>query len=617
MSTYEPPNDASEDATQPTGATDPVAPTWPPTAEGPVEPTGTFGPFGATEPTRPVDPASAEGHAAPQPQPYQAQPQPYPAQQYPAQPQPQQYPYRPYPAQAQAQDPYSTPPTAEPTYDSPWAPQQPPQASQPAGPGAPLYPAGSYQAGPYGAPSYPGYAPAGAYGAAGGGVPPWSPYDQMAQPPYQQGPSPQPSAKSHKVRNSLLVAAVLLAAAGGGVAAGRASTDNSSNASATSPLGGNSGLVPNGSGSSGSSGSAGSGSAGSGSSGSGAFPGFFPSTGGSGSSGSTGSGSSTGVGAGGGSLNATSIASKVDPAVVDINVVLGYQQASAAGTGIVLTSNGEIVTNNHVVNGATAIKVTDIGNGQTYSATVVGTDATDDIAVIQLQGASGLHTANLGDSSSVTTGEPVLAIGNAGGVGGTPSTAAGSVTALNQAITATDDSGGNSEHLTGLVETDAPIQPGDSGGPLVNASGQVLGIDAAAASGNQYQSATSQAYAIPIDHALSIAHQIESGQGSSTIHIGAAAMLGVEVEPTGGTSSGTSQPGALIASIIPSTPAAAAGLAAGDVITSVNGQAINSPNDLSTQMGELHPGDKITIGYTNANGQHETVSLTLGSGPPK
>jgi S1-C subfamily serine protease len=296
--------------------------------------------------------------------------------------------------------------------------------------------------------------------------------------------------------------------------------------------------------------------------------------------------------------------------------VLGYQQESAAGTGIVLTSTGEILTNNHVVEGATSIRVTDVHNGRTYTGEVVGTDATQDIAVIQLENASGLVTANLGNSSTLKTGEPVLAIGNAGGVGGPPSTAAGAVVALGQSITATDDSGANPENLTGLVETDAPIQPGDSGGPLATASGQVVAIDTAASSGDQYQSSSTQAYAIPINTALGIAGQIENGDSSTTVHIGEAAMLGVEVEPAADASGAASTTGAFIAEVVPGSPAASAGLSRGDVIVSLNGQAVDSPSDLSKLMSSRHPGERVTVGIDDSSGQLETVTLTLAAGPP-
>ena len=234
-------------------------------------------------------------------------------------------------------------------------------------------------------------------------------------------------------------------------------------------------------------------------------------------------------------LSTSQIASRVDPGLVDVVSTLGDEQATAAGTGIVLTSNGEILTNNHVIDGATSIKVTDVGNGRTYTAKVVGYDATQDVAVIQLQNASGLTIASLGDSSTVQTGNSVVALGNAGGKGGTPSVAAGTVTALNQSITASDEGSGNSEQLTGLIETNANIQPGDSGGSLVNSYGQVIGMDTAASSGTQLQSqsgqAAEQAYAIPINEAMSIAKQIEAGSASANVHLGATAFLGVETQP--------------------------------------------------------------------------------------
>ena len=184
-------------------------------------------------------------------------------------------------------------------------------------------------------------------------------------------------------------------------------------------------------------------------------------------------------------LSTSQIAARVSPGLVDVVSTLGDQNATAAGTGMVLTSTGEVLTNNHVINGATSISVTDIGNGKTYTATVVGYDKSKDIAVLQLQNASGLQTVNLGDSSTVTVGQNVVAIGNAEGKGGTPSVVTGSVTALNQSITAGDDGSSDSEQLSGLIQTNAPIQPGDSGGPLVNSAGQVVGIDTAASSSSQ------------------------------------------------------------------------------------------------------------------------------------
>ena len=212
--------------------------------------------------------------------------------------------------------------------------------------------------------------------------------------------------------------------------------------------------------------------------------------------------------------------------VVDIETVVNFGEGEAAGTGLVIASDGYILTNNHVVNQSTTIKVIVVSTGKSYRGTVVGTDPTDDIAVVKLSGANGLATARLGDSSSVKVGDAVTGVGNAGGVGGTPSAARGTVTALNQTITASDSDGSNAERLDGLFETNAQIQAGDSGGPLYNASESVIGIDTAAET-SRASSSTVAGYAIPINDAVAIAKRITSGEDSSTIHQGYPAFLGV------------------------------------------------------------------------------------------
>jgi S1-C subfamily serine protease len=341
----------------------------------------------------------------------------------------------------------------------------------------------------------------------------------------------------------------------------------------------------------------------------------------SGASTSTGSGSNSSS-TGSGSTDVSSIAAKVDPGLVDIDTTLGYDQEEAAGTGIVLTSNGEILTNNHVIDGATTISVTDIGNGKTYSASVVGYDKTKDVAVLQLHNASGLQTATI-DTSTASVGETVVGIGNAGGTGGTPSAAGGTVTALNQSITASDEGDGTSEQLTGLIETNADIQAGDSGGSLVNSAGQVIGMDTAASSGTSFQSTgqTSgyQGYAIPIGEATTLAKEIEAGDSSSTVHIGTTAFLGVEIQAAGDDEGFGNEEasGASVAQVITDSPAQEAGLAAGDTITSVNGDAVDSASALSSLITPYKPGDKVTIGWTDSSGQTHTATVTLSSGPPQ
>jgi S1-C subfamily serine protease len=342
-------------------------------------------------------------------------------------------------------------------------------------------------------------------------------------------------------------------------------------------------------------------------------------------------------------LSTSQIASRVDPALVDVVSTDGYQGATSAGTGIVLSSNGEVLTNNHVVNGATSIKVTDIGNGKTYTASVVGYDASHDVAVIQLQGASGLTTASLGNSSTVQAGDSVTALGNAEGKGGTPSVASGTVTALNQSITASDELSSVSEQLTGLIETNAPIQPGDSGGSLVNSYGQVIGMDTAAGSSGQSQgqSATvTQAYAIPINEAVSIAQQIESGTTTADVHIGATAFLGLELQGSSSNSDGSGSfggsggfggfggsdgssgqngqsgtTGVTIAGTVSGSPAANAGLAQGDTITAIGGQSVNSAEDVAHSLVKYHPGNSVSITWVDQTGQSQTTTVTLASGP--
>lgn len=301
--------------------------------------------------------------------------------------------------------------------------------------------------------------------------------------------------------------------------------------------------------------------------------------------------------------------STVSAAVVDINTTLGYSGGQAAGTGIVLTSDGLVLTNNHVISGATAISATDVGNGQTYTATVVGYDRSHDIAVVRLVNASGLQTASIGDSSAVAVGDQVVGVGNAGGVGGTPSAAAGSVTALDQSITAADAGDGTSEQLTGLIQVDAAIQPGDSGGPLVDSQGRVVGVDTAASSGNTFSPDASQGFAIPIRSALAIADEIVAGNGSADVHIGATAFLGVQGTAAQGSAA------VAVAGVVDGSAAATAGLAAGDMITAVDGQAVDSPDTLGATMRNHHPGDKVAVTWYDQQGQQHTSTIQLGAGP--
>src|SRR5208283_4503004 len=220
-------------------------------------------------------------------------------------------------------------------------------------------------------------------------------------------------------------------------------------------------------------------------------------------------------------LTTNQIAAAVDPAVVDINTNIG------AGTGMIATPNGEIITNNHVVESASSIQVV-IANRGTFAAHVVGTDAAADVAVLRVNGVQSLPTVKFGNSSGLHTGNFVVAIGNAGGRGGTPAVTTGTISALGRSITASDqtDVGQTLENLNGMIQMDAPIVPGNSGGPLVNSSGQVIGMDTAAAT--VHGNGPSVGFALPINRVLQIANSIEQGKGGHGIVIGVRPLLGIE-----------------------------------------------------------------------------------------
>jgi S1-C subfamily serine protease len=232
---------------------------------------------------------------------------------------------------------------------------------------------------------------------------------------------------------------------------------------------------------------------------------------------------------------------------------------------------------------------------------------------------------------------PVLALGNAQGQGGTPTVAPGIINATNRTITAGDEGTGTSETLHGMLQTSAEIQQGDSGGPLVNASGQVIGMVTAASSSNSGSSSGSViGYAIPVNRALSIAHQIAAGKASTTVHIGLPGFIGVSVsDPSqgctasgglGGLGNGSgnsagngaaapASSGALVCQVISGTPAASSGLAVGDVITGVNGQRIASQKALSQAMLKYRPGQTVSLSYENSSGASKTASVKLVAGP--
>ena len=326
-------------------------------------------------------------------------------------------------------------------------------------------------------------------------------------------------------------------------------------------------------------------------------------------------------------LSTAAVAARIEPSVVDVNVTLAYGQGKAEGTGMILTSTGRILTNNHVVEGAGTIRVVVPHHG-TYRATVVGVDPTKDVAVLQLIGAKNLPTMPFGNSSATPVGTSVVAIGNALGLGGPPSVTAGAITAEGRAITASNGAG-SSEHLTNMLQTDAALQPGDSGGPLVTRQGKVIGMDTAAETsqgnafaptGSSTTSPSSVAFAIPINRALRIASEIEHGQASRTVLLHRDGFLGVEVMdpsnlPGPQAQQLGSQTGAAVVKILPGTPAAQSGLQAGDVIVGVNGTTVSNIAQLGKAIEAHRPGTHISFTWVTPSGTHQTGSATLIAAP--
>ncbi len=371
------------------------------------------------------------------------------------------------------------------------------------------------------------------------------------------------------------------------------------------------------------------------------------------------------------SASEAAILKKVAPSLVIINTTLQYSAEQAAGTGMVISAGGRVLTNNHVIENATKISATVLATGHTYPVKVVGYDVTGDIALLQMQGVSGLHPVPTGDSTQVKTGDQVVAMGNAQGQSEIVP-AAGQVTGVNQTITANDQGGTiSTETLHGMIETNANVVSGDSGGPLANSAGEVIGMDTAGNDVGFSQQQTATGFAIPINTALAIAHQIAAGQASSAITIGYPPFIGIYIgkgsssspqaqaaqerqntnggfgnfpgsgnpgngSGTGGSGTGggnascytsdanlaapssiaSVSSGTLVLGTICGSPAAAAGLTAGSVITGVNGQAVGSPNDLTGIVSKYRPGTTISVTWVTPSGQHETGTVALTAGPP-
>jgi len=351
-------------------------------------------------------------------------------------------------------------------------------------------------------------------------------------------------------------------------------------------------------------------------------------------------------------LNVQAVYRQVVPGIVDVTANLRYRQETAKGTGFVINAAaGLILTNNHVIDQATSVAVTLVTSGRTYPARVLGYDAADDIALLQVRGATRLTAVRTGDSSLAAVGTPVLAIGNEAGQGGSPTVAPGVISSLGRTIVASDQSSGLHETLYGVLQTSADIRPGDSGGPLADAAGRVIGIDTAAGGSTVYSG-----YAIPINQVLPIARQIAAGQGAgknsagknSKVQIGLPAFLGVLLPDS--TSSGPGQQdsqeprqasaisgnssecataslsvapaevapvrrGALVDGVLCGTVADQAGISAGDVITAFGGHDVTSPGSLTALLRRYHPGSRVPLAWTGPDGSPHTAVVSLTAGP--
>jgi S1-C subfamily serine protease len=359
-------------------------------------------------------------------------------------------------------------------------------------------------------------------------------------------------------------------------------------------------------------------------------------------------------GAASASLNPEVVRKKVSPGLVDIRSNLKFNGEMAEGTGMIISASGLVLTNNHVIDGATTVQANLATSPDQYPAKVLGYDAAHDVALLQLQGASGLTPVTFGNSSQVRLGTPVLALGNAEGRGGA-ALSPGIINALDRSIQASDEGSDTTENLNHMLQTNAHIEQGDSGGALANNAGQVIGMITAANTGNSGQSSSggTLGFAIPINSALAIARQIAAGQASAAVHIGLPGFLGVQVatsdssdprqqaadEAQGGrngrTSAGTGscstssqQPGvpaqvapiaagALIVGVLCNSVAQAAGLVPGDVITSVSGHPVTTPGSLTVITGQSHPGDVVSVLWVSRDGVEHTTRMRLDPGPAR
>ncbi|MEV0339635.1 trypsin-like peptidase domain-containing protein [Nocardia sp. NPDC050713] len=303
------------------------------------------------------------------------------------------------------------------------------------------------------------------------------------------------------------------------------------------------------------------------------------------------------------------VAQKVLPSVVMIKVA--SNRAQGEGSGVVLSSDGLILTNNHVAAGGGAGAKMEVmfSDGSSAPATLVGADPVSDLAVIKVQGKSGLTPIELGSSSNLQVGQPVIAIGSPLGLAGTVTT--GIVSALNRPVSTSGEGGQNPnapQPVIDAIQTDAAINPGNSGGALVDASGKLIGINTAIASlgvgelGGQQSGSIGLGFAIPVDQARRVADELIKN-GHATY-----AQIGIKLRPQDSV--------ALVLEATPDGPAAKAGIPAGAVITKLDDRPIDSGEALIAAVRSHQPGDKVKVTYTDEQGNNpKTVEVTLTGAP--
>ncbi len=295
------------------------------------------------------------------------------------------------------------------------------------------------------------------------------------------------------------------------------------------------------------------------------------------------------------------VAAAVQPSVVQINVA--GAQGAGNGTGIIISSDGEILTNNHVVETAAhggSITVV-FSNGSTAKAAIVGRDPVTDVAVIKADGVSGLQPATLGRSNNLEVGEEVVAIGSPFGLESTVTS--GIISALNRPVSASSETASGEATVFPAIQTDAAINPGNSGGPLVNANGQVIGINSAIY--GQSGGSIGLGFAIPIDLARSIANQLVDGETPSHARIGITVTDAVQSDQI-------TAIGARIAEVTSGSAGDEAGLEKGDIVTAVDGHHVTSANGLIALIRSYRPGDKVTVDYLRGGDEQQT-EVTLDS----